>query len=410
MTKRNNESYHLPALKCVMGDRGYFVTAMRFDEIAKRIQPAEEVHQSKKLCEWIQRELEAKHASAISKYLKNAPARFFNAIVVGVYGGNPEWAEINVGDPRGQLSEEEADRINRTVGILVMNGRERLFPIDGRHRVAGIKKAVVESTELLDDEITVIMVGHAKTEMGKDRTKRLFVTLNNNAKKASDRDIVALAEDNGLAVIARSMIDEFALLNEGEFVSFSKSANIPETDVTSITSVIGLYQIVMSLYPRSHERWPSLAEVKKARPEDDILKEMYDYNCSYWTFLVDHFKQMKEVLLDRKRTSAYYRDVSRNHLLFRPAGQKAFARAVQFMVSQGRGLEESIELLSRKIEPWLNKPDWENILWNPVSAKMINSEVPAAESLLCRYAGLEARSIEAMARLDRLIRDRTESG
>lgn len=403
MKNKPVKGYHLPALKSAMGDRGYFVTTMTFEEVASKIQAVEEVHQSKKLCDWIQRELITKHAKEIAKYLREDEAHFFNAIVVGVYGGNPQWAELDIADPRSELTTEEEDRINRSVGVLVMNGKEHLFPIDGQHRVAGIKQAVKESPELLDDEITVIMVGHAKTTVGKDRTRRLFVTLNKRAKKVSERDIVALDEDNGLAVVARKMIDEFELFSEGNVVSFGDSANIPEADKKSITSVIGLYQIVLSLYPRKRPGWPSLTAVKRARPEDDIINEIYEYNCRYWNLLVQNFKQLEETIAEQKRPPGYYRDPVRNHLLFRPAGQRAFARAVECLIERGRTLEDSVELLASKIEPWIQKPVWDRILWNSVGAKMIHNEIPAAETLLLRAAGEEARSEDAKSRLDKLL-------
>ena len=86
-----------------------------------------EIHKSKRLSGGIQRQLDGKHAEAISRYLTLDPSRFFNAIVVGVYGGNPQWAELAVTDPHEELTDEEEDRVTRSIGILVLTGKELLL-------------------------------------------------------------------------------------------------------------------------------------------------------------------------------------------------------------------------------------------------------------------------------------------
>ena len=93
-------------------------------------------------------------------------------------------------DPRDELSETDEARLRESIGILTLTGREKLFPIDGQHGVAGIKRAVTKKGDIGDDEVTVILIGHARTDEGMKRTRRLFVTLNQRAKRVSDRDIL----------------------------------------------------------------------------------------------------------------------------------------------------------------------------------------------------------------------------
>src|SRR6266478_2829823 len=101
----------LPALKCKMGDRTYIITSFPMREIGERIKRTDEVHESKQLSEWIQRELDGKHAKLTADYLIEDKTRMFSAIVLGVYGGSPAWAELNVADPRNELTEEDEDRM-----------------------------------------------------------------------------------------------------------------------------------------------------------------------------------------------------------------------------------------------------------------------------------------------------------
>jgi DNA sulfur modification protein DndB len=403
--KKTPGPLQLPALHAVMGDRKYFITAMTLAEIATRIKDVKEVHKSERLCDWIQRQLDDKHAKSIYKYLRNETERFFNAIVVGVYGGNPQWSELAVKDPRDELSSNEEDRMNRTVGVLALTGREDLFPIDGQHRVAGIKLAVKEKPDLGDDEVTVIMVGHAKTDIGKARTRRLFVTLNKRARKVSERDIVALDEDNGLAVVARGMIDDFELFQEGELISFSGTVAINETDDIAISSIIGIYQIVKSLYPKEPKSWPKRTTAMRTRPSQETLKEVYEFCCEYWEFLCDAVKEYQKVLRKGDGKCSDYRQPTKNHLLFRPAGQNAFARAVECLIGRGHSMQAAIDLLVEKASLWLHEREWHNILWDPVKKKMLN-DLTAAEALLLEFTGEQPRNEEAKERLNRIRQER----
>ncbi len=374
---------------------------MRLQEIAERIKDVAEVHSSRKLRDWIQRQLKSKHAKEIAEYLLTQEARFFNALVIGVYGGDAQWGSLDVKDPRQELSSREEERINEAVGILTLTGKEKLFPIDGQHRVAGIKKAVAEDAALGTEEVTVILVGHGRTPEGMVRTRRLFVTLNQRAKTVSPRDIVALDEDNGLAVVTRRMIDDWPMFQKSGLVSFSGNVSILESDTKAITSVLGLFQIVKALYPRSGETWPKLAAVQRARPEQGVLDAMYAFCTTYWESLIEVVPEYKTVLKNEEKTSSYYRQPKRNHLLFRPVGQLAFARAVECLLARKVSLRDAIRQLHSKNKMYLHEKVWHHILWDPVAQKMLNNWSPA-ETLLLITAEAEARTPAARERLTRL--------
>jgi DNA sulfur modification protein DndB len=319
-------------------------------EVAARVKKTDEVHKSVKLADWIQRILDMDHAKRIAEYLIKDETRMFSAIVLGVYGGSPEWAELSVADPRNELSEDDEDRMNRTIGVLVLSGNEKLFAIDGQHRVAGIKKAVDEKASLTEEEVAVIILGHDdKSDEGKKRTRRLFVTLNQTAKKVSDRDFVALSEDNGLAVVTRDMIDNFDLFQIKDIVSFSGTVTIRETDKAAVTSILGLFQIIKGLYPRKHTAWPKYTAVQRARPDGKTLKAIYDHMGRYWELLVELVPEYGTVFTRQTRQAAYYRTGTHNHLLFRPAGQLAFARATEYLTTNhSLDMKRAIKLLLRK--------------------------------------------------------------
>lgn len=396
---------HLPALLCRMGDRGFFVTALQFQEIADWVEDTTDMHSSRKLQVWIQQRLENAHARGISQYLLNEESRFFNALVVGVFGGDPEWAPLNVADPRKELSAIDESRINETVGILVLTGKEKLFPIDGQHRVAGIKKAVEDMPDLGEEEVAVILVGHAQSDVGMTRTRRLFVTLNQRAKRVSDRDIVALDEDNGFAVVTRQIVDDGTLFTDEDLVAFSGSVAIPDANTTAITSILGLYHIIKALYPKNKDYRPRYAVVGRTRPEDRVIDKMRDHVVKYWKALIATIPEYRTVMKSGKTRPGEFRSKKTNHLLFRPAGQRAMAKATECLVSQGMELEEAVKILTKGSPMSLFERVWHSVLWDPATRKMLNN-AGLAETVLLNGAGHEARTEEAQRKLNEVRKRR----
>ena len=364
-----------PALRCRMGDWIYYVTFMSFRDIKEWIQAPHEIHSSKKLSEWIQRELQLNHAQAIATYLATQPERMFNALFVGIYGGEPQWGEIQISTLElapFEVTEGQLDHLSRSIGILHFSGKEKLFAIDGQHRVAGVKLALKQTPKqnLLNDEITVILVGHQTDQTGRERTRRLFTTLNKTAKRVSQTDIIALDEDNGAAIITRRMIDDFTLFQKGEVIAFNPTANIGESDINSITSVITLYDIVKTL-AGCVEGYSKKGFIDN-RPDDDLLNSVYKFCCSYWDSLQKIIPEYQEVFLSNKIPASTFRQPDNNHLLFRPVGQRAFTEATAYLIKNySLGLDEAIKELSQ-IDLWLHSLKWHYILWNPIEKAMIS--------------------------------------
>ena len=134
----------LPSIRSRVGDWNYYVTTLTFDEVSELIKAPDEIHERKKLADWIQREAIESHSDAIASYILDNPQRFLGSLIVGVYGGSPNWTPLNVKVPIDEgLSDEQLTRIEGRLGLLRLSGSESLFAIDGQHRVAGDRKSVV---------------------------------------------------------------------------------------------------------------------------------------------------------------------------------------------------------------------------------------------------------------------------
>lgn len=223
----------------------------------------------------------------------------------------------------------------------------------------------------------------------------------------SARDIVALDEDNGLAVVTRRLIDEFPLFAQGDLISDSGSVNIPDKHSHAVTSILGVFHIVKWLYPRKPSSWPSRVLVQRTRPDDAMLDEIYQYNCRYWMLLTKKIPEYKRTLSERRGRPGDYRVGPSNHLLFRPAGQAAFARAVECLVSRGSTLDKAVARLTAKTHFAVSSPYWHEILWNPVGNKML-WDTAAAETMLLAEIGEPARSPKAEARLKKILQERVK--
>lgn len=159
-------------------------------------------------------------------------------MILAVYDGQPVWNEIRIDGLDGE--------VNYDLGLLTLTGDEKIFPVDGQHRIAGIKKAVDLNPELGEERVRVIFIGHSKDEIGMQRTRRMFSTLNRYAKPVSMRDIIALDEDDVVAIASRNIIDQSNLLN-GNMILDSKSKAIPENNNLALTTIITYYECNMEL-------------------------------------------------------------------------------------------------------------------------------------------------------------------
>lgn len=392
----------LPALRSRVGDWNYYVTTLSFEEVADLIKAPDEIHERKKLAEWIQREAIDSHAEAIAQYIVGNPQRFLGSLIVGVYGGSPNWTPLNVKVPDDEgISEDQLARIQGKLGLLRLSGSENLFAIDGQHRVAGIKLALKDeeaAEKISDDSVSAIFVAHdPKSEAGKQRTRRLFTTVNKKARIISKSAKIALDEDDGFAIVTRRLIDSHWLFEDArKFVLYSSGGSIPATDMTSFTSVVGLFEIVRDLYGGS------LKEFEEARPDEDSLTEHLELCSEFFNQLLAQIPEYKAAFVSEKARPGDYRKSDKNHLLFRPIGQRAFARAVEFLVSRGDTVAAAVKKL-RSAELYIQEEAWHYIVWNPIDETMITSKILLAEAQLLSLAGQPLRNKTIAKKLAELL-------
>ena len=187
----------IPAIKGKIGETIYYIANLTFQQINQLVKRVDsELHTSTSLREEIQRSLSDNYIK-IKQYILNREDHFFNSLVLAVYDGQPIWTEI-----RYELEEEWY----HNVGVLHFNGEEKIFPVDGQHRVEGIKAALKEKPEIGSETISVILIGHSNSTEGMEKSRRIFSTLNRYAKPVRLGDIIALDEDDVVAITTRILL------------------------------------------------------------------------------------------------------------------------------------------------------------------------------------------------------------
>ena len=378
------EALNIPAIRGILGDIVYYTSSFTFKQIAERVKKIDqELHTSTSLKDQLQRSL-TKNYESITDYILSQKEHFFNALVLAVYDGDPVWNEIEVGF-KGE------DYYN--MGFLRLNGEEKIFPVDGQHRVEGIKDANKKSPELEDETIAVILIGHHKDKEGMEKTRRIFSTLNRYAKPVSTGDIIALDEDDTVAIVTRNMLESFPLFMNENISDEKKTKAIVEKDTKSFTSLIKLYEtnkIVYKYYTSFRDntkRIHSSTEIDKFlkfRPKQEDIDDFEKYLTEFWELFINSFEGMKEyVASTEKDAAAKYRNRENGGLLyFRPVALPQLVTAILETCFRSKvTLSDSMSAYSQ-LEMCISKAPWVKVLWDAESRTMIMKNKTLVRPLL----------------------------
>lgn len=356
-----------PALKGKIGQTIYYTTNLTFQQISQLVKRVDmELHTSSSLREEIQRSLSNNYVK-IKEYILNREDHFFNSLVLAVYDGQPEWTEIRY---------ELEDEMFYNVGVLFFNGDEKIFPVDGQHRVEGIKAALQTNPQLANETISVILIGHSNTSEGMERSRRIFSTLNRYAKPVRLGDIIALDEDDIVAIVTRYLLESYPLFTQ-ERIKASNSKAIPTSDKQSFTTLMTLYDCHVELL-KYHKFNGNISNNKlkdylRTRPDDETISGFYNFLVTFW----NHFKSIFQEITDFENNTQLdaaeqYRNAETGgNIFFRPISLYPFILAITTIaIRTNHNLLDVIDSF-QSIDRVVSSPLWTKIIWNPITHKMI---------------------------------------
>ena len=386
---------YLPSLRGIIGDWVYYPTLMKLKDIAERVKIAEEIYQSKILSEMVQRVIKKKRGKEIRDYLIKQEQRFFNSLIVAVYDGDPSWYNLthiksnNRFESTNQLNVEEIpENVVAGIGILSLNGGEKLFALDGQHRLIGIKEAVTENSQLGEEELSIILIAHKTDTEGRERSRRLFTTLNKNAVRVSKGETIALDEDDTMAITVRNLVMKNLMFTDDRILN-NATDNVPKSNQTCLTTIGNLYDLLGVLFTKVYiiskkkRLKDKKDELTKIRQSDEILEQHYTNACDYFEQLTRSFRALQEFA---NSVDSYpivvekYRHSDGGSILFRPIGLKILTEIIA-VLAEKYPLSECFKMTS-KLPTDLTQAPYNGVIWHPTQKKMIRGKTLVKNLLL----------------------------
>jgi DNA sulfur modification protein DndB len=382
---------YLPAMQGQIGSWLYYACLVRLSDVAERISYAREIHQNTSLSDMIQRRLdESKRGRDIAQYLLHTKDRFFNSLVVGVYGGDPQWHPFDVTTRKREHADAPMENMD-VVGYLELSGGEHLFALDGQHRLAGIKQALEKDASLGDERVSVLFVAHQKSAAGLKRTRSLFVAINKRAVPVQKRDIIALDEVDLAAIITRQLVDDHRWFSRGQVDVASFTARIP-VGAPALTTIGSFYDVInRSIHEvMAVQDKEQLQEAKRIRLSDSRIAHYRSLALSYFDTIAGLDPDLKAALTARNPGPLFPagRTAGNPRLLFRPIGFTIVTAALS-RLRKKHTLTETLKL-AKSIPLLMTSAPFVDIIYDPKRNRMATTNAGLASRLLVYMLGGEA--------------------
>jgi DNA sulfur modification protein DndB len=320
----------LPCMRGAIGDWVTYTCLMRLNEIKDLVTYAEDIHKNKKLSKLIQRQLKKERSKEIGEYLLTDNEAFFNSLVVAIYEGAPEWHQLDTikGSTIGIENFETQDYAMECMGFLSLTKDEKIFAIDGQHRLSGIRYALEKDEDAGYQQIPVTFLAHFNDDDGLKRTRRLFTTLNKKAKPVDKAAIISLDEDDICAGTTRYLVEESDYFN-GDKIKFQAGNNISYTDCNVITTIGNLYDLIQILFKDG--LGISKKELDNFRQGVAKEKELFELAEEIFEYIFSTIPSLQEFQDNHKREEGVkkYRNKDNGGLfIYRPVGLKIYFLAM----------------------------------------------------------------------------------
>ena len=377
----------VPCVRGLIGDRVYYSALLRADQIASRIEPAHKIREAKSLDDFLQRKLHDRREK-IAKYLCTRSDRFFNSIIVGVFGGLPKWLPFDLHKAASDLAIDKDSLTSDTMGLLVFSGTEHMFAVDGQHRVEGIRIAHDKCPEIVkEDEYSVVFVAHIDDKQGKVQTRRLFSDINKRAVPVSNGDKVVIDEDELNAVVARRIYASYRHFKHGDLIANTEKEKLPEGDRKHFTNLLTLYAV--------NKRLRQLYRRVRGVPEYDPqnVTAFCEVVTTFYDFVVANIPSYHRYFSSKHPSLIAQRKNNRN-LLFRPAGLRVLCALYVHFASQDQlpRLAQGLKIMKFESPGGV----FDGVLWRDGKVGPRASDRTAAVNLCAYMLGLD---IEPTAKL-----------
>lgn len=339
-----------------------FGTAEKPNYRVKAVEEVEEIYSEKGVSKLLQRAYDPKRLEPIKNYILKQPDKYLNNLTIGIFGGNPDWYPINLSD-NFDSEKKNLELIEKQLGFIELQGTETLFVLDGQHRLKGLRKAFEEKPKkIAEDEIVCTLIVHTPNAQGRIKTRRLFSTINRQAKPVSKGENILLDEDDVSAIIVRSLIEEYKNFKDKEIIALIKGGNITKGQFSKLTTVVTLYEIneklieKEGLYPIGDDK-----NYIRVRPSEELIDKQQKIVFKYWDEFFKLFPKTLDFIQCAKSKRSDFREKMR-YFTLRPISQLALFEIILTCETENSAIKK--EKL-KKLPLVENDEFWHHILWNP---------------------------------------------
>jgi DNA sulfur modification protein DndB len=324
-----------PALRGKMGEMEYALVMMRLGELVKHIGYAEEIQ------EWdggIPSEFKKQRKLNMSRitnemvpYLTATPDHFYAAIT----------AELErPGDPQNKLLFEPIDGGDGTMGILTLDGSEKVMALDGQHRLKSIELAMKTHPDLARESIAVILV----PGKGYRKTQQLFTDLNRYAKQPSKTLNLLFEHREFFAVVAKEVGSGARTFRDRVNLETNSLGQKARQHIT-----LGvLYECVLALLEGHYNDGEK--SLDKIREATNLVTHIYD------DVVAPYLPEFENMLAGH----ALPYDLRTKYIFNHSVGQQALARAIRAARDEFGDKWEDIVRPALALIDWrLISPQWE---------------------------------------------------
>jgi DNA sulfur modification protein DndB len=324
-----------PALRGKMGEMEYALVMMRLGELVKHIGYAEEIQ------EWdggIPSEFKKQRKLNMSRitnemvpYLTATPDHFYAAIT----------AELErPGDPQNKLLFEPIEGGDGTMGILTLDGSEKVMALDGQHRLKSIELAMKTHPDLARESIAVILV----PGKGYRKTQQLFTDLNRYAKQPSKTLNLLFEHREFFAVVAKEVGSGARTFRDRVNLETNSLGQKARQHIT-----LGvLYECVLALLEGHYNDGEKSLE--KIREATNLVTHIYD------DVVAPTLPEFENMLAGH----ALPYDLRTKYIFNHSVGQQALARAIRAARDEFGDKWEDIVRQALALIDWrLISPQWE---------------------------------------------------
>jgi DNA sulfur modification protein DndB len=202
------------------------------------------------------------------------------------------------------------------------------------------------------------------------------------------RDIIALDEDDAMAIIARRLVETNPSFKDPK-IAVIASSNIPVGNRVCLTTISSLYDILKLLF--MHEIGQRTdRSLRFNRPSDERLDRYEKLAEDYFTWLGKAFKPVGDLLKskDPAAVTAAQRSPDGGHLLFRPIGLDSVTRvAIELSRKNEQTLADSVKTL-KDIPTDLDDAPYRDVIWSPARHTILPSGKVLCRELIRYMVGL----------------------